>query len=559
MALRFSLLILHISLFTFHSALAGAQTPCPVVKIEAVRLPDLNVPRVGHSVFVVNGEPTVVGGHTTSFVPTATAEYFRDGKWHLMQTAYPHDQGFSVPLRSGKVLIGGGHAEPLGIGHIHSVEMYDPIAHAFKGFGCLDTKRCFASATEIDSGRVVIAGNWFNDTHDIELYDGQKFFHSVKPAAQRRARPLVLRIAEDDAIIFGRADDHANFLDTIIVDRLKGEPFCVPLFDEWRPLTYLEEADSRSLRVAGEGQDAYTYLLPVENKDGQIAICRIAGMQFSLLPTNGSIPTSCEGRRIIYRYYLNIDHEAGRAYLYGSGDNDGRLYVLAIDIATSPADLTLYYTEPTEHPAYGSPMLTPDGNLLLTGGMEICPDSTVDNFTPHATVLLLPVGHNSLPLGGGLGRGCHTWLWTALTLLALTALSVLLWRRRKAKTAEGVKSSDAITGTDTDEALMQRICQLMDKEQPYLNSELKIADIAGSLGTNVSYVSACINRQKGCSFNQFVNGYRINHAKNLLRRSPDKKMSEVWAASGFANETSFFRTFKTLTGMTPTEWKAQID
>ena len=77
----------------------NAQAACPVVKIEAVRLPDLNMPRSGHSVFVVNGEPTVVGGHTTSFVPTATAEYFRDGTWHLVQTAYPHDGGFSVPLR----------------------------------------------------------------------------------------------------------------------------------------------------------------------------------------------------------------------------------------------------------------------------------------------------------------------------------------------------------------------------------------------------------------------------------------------------------------------------
>ena len=106
---------------------------------------------------------------------------------------------------------------------------------------------------------------------------------------------------------------------------------------------------------------------------------------------------------------------------------------------------------------------------------------------------------------------------------------------------------------------MLRICQLMNEEQPFLNSELKISDIASRLGTNVSYVSACINRQKGNSFNQFVNNYRINYAKKLLRHNPDKKISEVWTASGFANETSFFRTFKTLTGMTPTEWKAKND
>ena len=218
---RLVCIVLLVSIATQTMLSAKDEATCPVVKMEAVRLPDLNVPRVGHSVFVVNGEPTVVGGHTTSFVPTATAEYFRDGQWHLVSTAYPHDQGFSVPLSSGKVLIGGGHAEPLGIGHIYSVEMYDPASHTFKGFGCLDTKRCFASCTEIDSGRVVISGNWYQNTDNIEVFDGHKYFHSIKKTAQRRSRPLMLRIAEDDVIVFSLTDEHGDLYDTIVVDRFR--------------------------------------------------------------------------------------------------------------------------------------------------------------------------------------------------------------------------------------------------------------------------------------------------------------------------------------------------
>ena len=537
----------------------NAQAACPVVKIEAVRLPDLNMPRSGHSVFVVNGEPTVVGGHTTSFVPTATAEYFRDGKWHLVQTAYPHDGGFSVPLRSGEVLIGGGHAEPLGIGHIFSVEMYDPASHTFKGFGCLDSKRCYTSATELDSGRVAVSGNWYRDSDGIEMFDGRKYFYSVKPTSQRRSRPFLLRIAEDDAIVFSRIDEHADLFDTIIVDHLKGEPFRVPLFEEWKPLYSLVETDSRNCRVEDEGQDSYTYLIPVENREGQVAICRIAGTDFSLLPTESRIPMTCEGRHINYQAWLCIDRRAGRAYLYGNDSNNGkRLYVLAIDITKTPASLTLFYTDPTDHPVYGFPVLTTDGNLLLAGGMELNADGTVDNFTPHATVLLLPLGQKADQLAGTKAR-TYTWLWILLPLLVLLAMAFLLWQRKKAKAEEDTCTGIPINNTDTDEALMQRICQLMDEEQPFLNSELKIADIASQLGTNVSYVSACINRQKGCSFNQFVNGYRINYAKAMLRHKPEKKLSEVWTASGFANETTFFRTFKTITGMTPTDWKAQID
>ena len=106
---------------------------------------------------------------------------------------------------------------------------------------------------------------------------------------------------------------------------------------------------------------------------------------------------------------------------------------------------------------------------------------------------------------------------------------------------------------------MHRLNLLMDEQKPYLNSDLKVADVARMLGTNSAYISNCINSQKGYTFNQYVNVYRIEHAKKLLRQSPDKKMAEVWPDSGFSTETSFFRTFKALTGQTPTEWKQQND
>ena len=68
----------------------------PMVKMQVERLADLNIPRQGHLVFCVNGEVVAAGGHTTNFVPTQTAEYYRDGEWHLMQMAYPHDRGVAA-------------------------------------------------------------------------------------------------------------------------------------------------------------------------------------------------------------------------------------------------------------------------------------------------------------------------------------------------------------------------------------------------------------------------------------------------------------------------------
>jgi len=106
-----------------------------------------------------------------------------------------------------------------------------------------------------------------------------------------------------------------------------------------------------------------------------------------------------------------------------------------------------------------------------------------------------------------------------------------------------------------DGELLQRVCQLMEEEHLYLNSGLKLSDVATTVGCNRNTLSACINNLRHCSFSQFVNTYRVEHAKRLLNQ-PGTRASEVWMESGFANETTFFRTFKAIVGMTPSEWKS---
>ena len=77
------------------------------------------------------------------------------------------------------------------------------------------------------------------------------------------------------------------------------------------------------------------------------------------------------------------------------------------------------------------------------------------------------------------------------------------------------------------------------------------------LHTNRTYINDSIKSASGQTFTQFVNTYRIEQAKRLLTQHPDKKMSAVYTESGFATESSFFRTFKAVTGITPNEWRTQ--
>ncbi|MBR0167024.1 MAG: AraC family transcriptional regulator [Prevotella sp.] len=82
-----------------------------------------------------------------------------------------------------------------------------------------------------------------------------------------------------------------------------------------------------------------------------------------------------------------------------------------------------------------------------------------------------------------------------------------------------------------------------------------MSDIAVLLGVNSRYVSECIKQNEGCSVSQFINQYRLEHAKRKLRSESEIKLSSIWLEAGFASEQSFYRIFKQYTGQTPNEWK----
>ncbi len=520
------------------------QASCPILTLQAQRLPDLNLPRAGHSVFCINGEITVVGGHTDGFVPTATAEYYKDGAWHLLPTAYEHDNGFAVVLSSGKALIAGGHEKHLGIGQTFVAEMYDPIAHHFEGFGCL-------SAIEIDSGRVMIAGNHYADDA-IECFDGQRNFAFVKDVSAGRCHPYILHVANNDALIFGSFDTKDKPLpEPSLIDRMKGEPFHEPLLDIWYPLNF-EGLDPNAISFIGDEQAGdYRHLLAASNDEGQMAILQVCDTIFSILPTDVSIPLESPWGKIKYYSPLIVDRMEQKGYILGV-DNDRRFYTLCVNYSAvsdgSPASLTLYYTDPLTDAGTAFPILTPEGNILLAGGI------TDSNFYPYRTVFLLPVGrqveevftHGALKPYDVAGYVC-------LLIFVLLFLNWLRVRRKK----EPVVSRNELTSEPDVTNILKRTRQLMEEKQLYLNSDLKLPDVASLLDISPRKLAEYIKEHEDCSFAQFINEYRIEHAKRLLQEQPEKKLTQVAIESGFANETSFFRTFKSITGTTPREWLAQ--
>ncbi len=398
-------------------------------KMEAVRLPDMNLPRASHNVFYVNGELTVVGGHTSGFVLTPTAEYFKDGAWHLMHTVYAHDDGMAVVLDGGsRVLLAGGHEKNLGIGQSYEAEMYYPETHTFEGFGCLDHKRALAQGVVMGNGEVLIAGN-HQGNDSFEKFDGEKFFYHVKDVVRWHASPYVLPVAPDDAIVFGSIWRGDGFQPCDTVDRLKGEPFREPMLGKWMPMYYEGNSHSEEAFIGDKAAGDYSYIVSARTPDGEVTFLLVQDTVFSILPTVCPVPSGTpEWGPIQYERPAIVDRAARRAYLVGQ-DTTGRAYVVAVDYDKRPAPLIFYYTEPLEDFGFITPVLTPDGDLIVTGGL------TNDNFTPFSAVWLLPVsGRDASEVYAAMAapvEDSHSnpTIWWILGILLLLAVIVIAVRR----------------------------------------------------------------------------------------------------------------------------------
>lgn len=554
-------------LFTTVADRASADTipqNCPVVKIEVDQLPDLNIPRASHQLFFAGGEYVVAGGHTNGFIPTPTAEYFKDGEWHVTQMVYNHDFGFSVVLKSGKVLLGGGSSEPIGIGQTFLAELYDPQTHTFDGFGSMEQKRAGASGLELDNGSVVIAGNWYHND-GIELFDGRRRFTYIKDVSEGRSGPFIFRTAKDDAIIFGGFNTKGDSLHSSMADRLRGEAVSISLFETWHPFGCTNHRNAESF-IGDESRGVYAYLFPVRDSTSQVAIAKIENGNVSLLPTACPVPMKTQWGGIEYCSTIIADQTRGRAYLMGGNadmhtqpDKGFRHYVLRIDYAEAtdgkPAPLTLYYTDPIQDIPDYTPVLTPEGHLLIAGGLT----TAVSNFSPSAHAYVLRIGDGKADLS----ESNHLWWWlAALAAATVVAVGFLVrkYRRHKAfRLAEASAEAAAIGSTESTTELMQRINELMERKKLYLDSELKVSDIAHAFKLHRNDISACINSQTGCTFTQYVNRYRVDYAKQLLRQQPEKKISTVWTEAGFGTEQTFFKIFRAATGVSPKEWAAQCN
>lgn len=106
--------------------------------------------------------------------------------------------------------------------------------------------------------------------------------------------------------------------------------------------------------------------------------------------------------------------------------------------------------------------------------------------------------------------------------------------------------------------LAEKLSEVMEKEQLFLNQELNLQYLSKRLKTNSVELSAAINQTFKKNFNDYVNTLRI---EQFIRLSQDEKRAHFTLLSnaydaGFSSKSTFNRAFKKIKGKAPREYLA---
>lgn len=353
---------------------------------------DMAVARMAHQAFPSGDGLVVVGGRTTGFQLTKTAELWQNGTWTTIPIASAHDGAFAVRLSNGRYMVGGGFASAGGVGQTKVTDIYDPTTRTFATGPQLTTARAQSMAMAVGS-QVYVSGNWYADDPTMDFYDGASF----KAVAQTdgRTSPYMMYDADGNIYAFSSLNEHGQSFgyytdddgEQLLVDRYSpatGEtrylalPFTsenslLPLSDDVRPSDY---------HVVYSGYNCY--LLLSRAADG----CRLYMLNLDQMGLyrfqNVVIPTADdEGRTITWRGGVLTNSVRQEAYLIGASGPAARQTLHLISLNYDTDEWTLATATGFSHNLLSASWtVLGDGRLACTGG------SVNDNTDARPTVYL---------------------------------------------------------------------------------------------------------------------------------------------------------------------------
>lgn len=155
-----------------------------------------------------------------------------------------------------------------------------------------------------------------------------------------------------------------------------------------------------------------------------------------------------------------------------------------------------------------------------------------------------------------------------VVIIVLLGIGWKYWRRKVAIAEMKQDSDDELLNTaaykpktprssqEKLDRLYEQLIHYFETEKPYLNKQLKSADIAAALSCSISSLSECLSFKLNTNFSDFVAHYRV---EAFVQKQKQEDISlytlmSIAESCGFNSKSSFFRLFKKQMGCTPLEY-----
>ncbi len=144
----------------------------------------------------------------------------------------------------------------------------------------------------------------------------------------------------------------------------------------------------------------------------------------------------------------------------------------------------------------------------------------------------------------------------SFTFILYLIVLLLVFKNSQSSTffQEKEKYKNKELDTLTLEEIQQKILLIREKEL-FLNPNLTLDETAKEMKISKHLLSQYLNEKLGKSFTHFINEYRIEKAKELLDHKNNFTIEGLGYDSGFNSKSTFFTTFKKITGKTPSEYQ----
>ncbi|MND98291.1 DNA-binding transcriptional regulator MelR [compost metagenome] len=101
--------------------------------------------------------------------------------------------------------------------------------------------------------------------------------------------------------------------------------------------------------------------------------------------------------------------------------------------------------------------------------------------------------------------------------------------------------------------------QYFQRQQPYLNPDLDLQQVARECGYSRNQISYLLNQVLGQSFYRYVNQARLQHLLNALENpGAGVRIDDLAFAAGFNSLSAFYKCFRQHTGLSPSAYLKQI-